>query len=265
MRRGEVQKLICRTCRKKMYVLPWQIRKSPNLKFCSVKCRNLGHRNRIKKVCKICGQTFDVRICEQKFRSTCSKECSAKYRSKKARERVVTWGDKISHARKGHPIRRTHITPEYRERMRQLAIVHGFGKNLKGIRLTPEHREKMRQAHSGRSHNGWKLSETARRNISEGHRGEKSVLWKGGITPVNALIRATVEYKIWKEEVFKRDRYTCVLCGESGVKFHADHIKPFALFPELRFEVSNGRTLCIPCHRKTPTYLKGSRGLIKEI
>lgn len=34
----------------------------------------------------------------------------------------------------------------------------------------------------------------------------------------------------------------------------ADHIKSYALYPKLHLELNNGRTLCIPCHRKTPNY-----------
>ena len=89
--------------------------------------------------------------------------------------------------------------------------------------------------------------------------GKNCHLWKGGITPINQKIRTSAEYKLWREAVFKRDKYTCVFCGlKSGdgkaVVLNADHIKPFALFPELRFAIDNGRTLCEDCHRKTSTY-----------
>ena len=75
--------------------------------------------------------------------------------------------------------------------------------------------------------------------------------WKGGVTPVNERIRKSVKYKIWRDTVFKRDNYICQLCGKRGGELNADHIKQFALYPEFRFEVSNGRTLCVNCHRKT--------------
>lgn len=89
--------------------------------------------------------------------------------------------------------------------------------------------------------------------------GEKSPSWKGGITPVNIKIRQSEEYKKWRLNVFERDNYTCVKCGfrsQKGkcVPIQAHHIKSFSNHPELRFELSNGETLCRDCHKKTDNY-----------
>lgn len=83
---------------------------------------------------------------------------------------------------------------------------------------------------------------------------EKSHTWKWGITPINEKIRKSIEYKLRRDAVFKRDNYSCVFCWVKGWNLNADHIKPFYLYPELRFDEDNGRTLCVPCHRSTPTY-----------
>lgn len=75
-----------------------------------------------------------------------------------------------------------------------------------------------------------------------------------GKTTENMKIRKSKEYKQWRQSVFERDDYTCQACGQKGGGLNADHIKPFAYFPELRFELSNGRTLCVPCHLKTDSF-----------
>ena len=84
--------------------------------------------------------------------------------------------------------------------------------------------------------------------------GENHHNWKGGITDENRRIRTSLEMKLWRRAVFERDNYTCQGCRVRGGKLHADHIKPFALFPEFRFAIDNGRTLCKECHMKTPTW-----------
>lgn len=59
----------------------------------------------------------------------------------------------------------------------------------------------------------------------------------------------TVEYKIWRSSVFERDRYKCQKCGKGGY-LEAHHIKSWATNPELRYDTSNGITLCRECHAK---------------
>jgi 5-methylcytosine-specific restriction endonuclease McrA len=65
-----------------------------------------------------------------------------------------------------------------------------------------------------------------------------------------AKIRNTEEYSIWRNAVFKRDKYTCQCChGEKGSHvLQAHHLKSFARYPKLRFDVTNGITLCDKCH-----------------
>jgi hypothetical protein len=84
--------------------------------------------------------------------------------------------------------------------------------------------------------------------------GLKNNQWRGGIATTNRQIRSTLQYKNWHKAVLKRDDYTCQHCGKRGGRLEVDHILPFSTHVELRFELSNGRTLCPRCHRATPTY-----------
>lgn len=79
---------------------------------------------------------------------------------------------------------------------------------------------------------------------------EKKKFWKGGILAENRRIRNSFEMRLWRESVFQRDNWTCQKCHVRGGKLEAHHIKPFAVFPELRFDLNNGITLCKSCHRK---------------
>lgn len=85
---------------------------------------------------------------------------------------------------------------------------------------------------------------------------EKHPNWKGGITPVNHLLRTSGEYKEWRASVFVRDNYTCTKCKKRGGDLIADHIRAWYKYPELRFDVSNGRTLCEVCNYESTHVLK---------
>jgi 5-methylcytosine-specific restriction endonuclease McrA len=90
------------------------------------------------------------------------------------------------------------------------------------------------------------------------------------LTPLTKKIRFSLEYKLWREAVYKRDNYTCQICERRGETLNADHIKKFsiilkeyniktfedALNCEEMWRISNGRTLCVKCHKKVtfPNY-----------
>lgn len=93
-----------------------------------------------------------------------------------------------------------------------------------------------------------------RASRSESMKGAKSHFWKGGLTNANRLLRNNAQTKRWKRDVLVRDDFTCKLCGQRGGTLEVDHIKRWADFPELRWDLDNGRTLCKPCHRMTPTF-----------
>lgn len=60
--------------------------------------------------------------------------------------------------------------------------------------------------------------------------------------------RASKRYKLWRENVFKKDDYTCQICNTRGGYIEAHHIKEWSKYPKLRYEISNGVTLCEGCH-----------------
>lgn len=107
---------------------------------------------------------------------------------------------------------------------------------------------RKRQQHLGRT---W--PESVRKRMSEAkkgkNQGESNPNWRGGLVHPDARLRASGPSIRWSLAVRVRDGHKCVECGAIG-RLHAHHIKPWKTHPELRFELSNGITLCPSCHQK---------------
>lgn len=86
--------------------------------------------------------------------------------------------------------------------------------------------------------------------------GDKHFNWRGGTSGERQLDMARRAYREWRKSVFERDKYTCQVCGDAkGGNLRAHHIRRYSVFPELRYDIDNGITLCDKCHEKVHSQL----------
>lgn len=109
-----------------------------------------------------------------------------------------------------------------------------------------------------------KKNPKARNNPQVFKKGERPHNWKGGISPFRTSIRSSVQYRIWRNDVFRKDDWTCQICKIRGTYLEADHYpklfshimneykidtKEKALLCSELWDIENGRTLCKQCHK----------------
>ncbi len=117
-----------------------------------------------------------------------------------------------------------------------------WNKGKKRPPFSLEWRKKLGLANLG-SH---RTQETRRKMSGENHPN-----WKGGITSEYQRIRNSIEYRLWREAVYKRDNFTCQKCKDNkGGNLTPHHILNFETHMDLRLAIDNGITLCNPCHIK---------------
>lgn len=58
------------------------------------------------------------------------------------------------------------------------------------------------------------------------------------------------EYQSWAKNVKIRDGYRCQVCSKRGGAIHAHHMNAWSFYPEQRYDLKNGITLCTICHDK---------------
>ena len=183
--------------------------RTPGARYCSRSCQKDAKRH----VCEQCGGVFIAyRAAHRRF---CSPDCAN--RAGRDRRGVGTGGWR------GGPVAR---------------ICEACGASF-----TVEQSRLLRR-NGGRFCSHSCLSASRRAITGEAHH-----LWKGGKEKRKQRERDRAEYKEWRTAVFVRDRYTCQMCGAQGRVLNAHHIMRWRDYPDLRFAVDNGVTLCVTCHR----------------
>ncbi len=111
---------------------------------------------------------------------------------------------------------------------------------------------------------GKKMSVEARKKMSTSRLGVKSPQWRNVNRPLVLWIRNCFEYRLWRSDVFTRDRFSCQDCGDDrGGNLRAHHFVSFsnimqkneisskaqAVECEELWNINNGITLCSDCHK----------------
>lgn len=197
--------------------------------YCSWECRKVP----TKKNCEACKKEYEIDSSNWKTSKFCSKSCA------KFRENHHFYG-------------------------KSFRMPEGYQPWSKGKTVKTE----PKVAELGR-----KISKAQKEQFASGVRSNKGANnpnWKNGQgrMKIHLLVRNLDKYKEWRFSVFKRDNFICVECHDVSKEINADHIKRFsdimiennittteqALECEELWDINNGRTLCVSCHRKTETY-----------
>lgn len=98
-------------------------------------------------------------------------------------------------------------------------------------------------------------------------RGESHYLWmKDRSKLAKRQERNDSAYREWRNQVYKRDSYRCRIANnDCNRKNVAHHILPWSKFPELRYEVNNGITLCHAHHPKARSEEKRLIPIFKDL
>jgi hypothetical protein len=197
-------------------------------------------------ICQSCGKSFrSDKACKGRLPKYCSRECAALSK--------IRWSICLNCGKQ------YRTSKEAGNRNKCFCSMDCAGAYKKGKPLSEAWKSALSDAKKGKpiphlhtSEVVAKISKSLTGKPQPWMRGTKHPNYKNGGAGYSERITAMgkLEYKNWRRFVFERDGYSCQQCQQSGKRLQAHHKKSWANYPELRYEVDNGITLCLKCHRE---------------
>lgn len=122
------------------------------------------------------------------------------------------------------------------ERRRKIAIKLKNNRNSFGYRHSEETKEKLSKSHKGRKWTEERIEKAS---------GENHWAWIRDRSIVERNKRNDAAYLQWVKQVKKRDENSCKLKNQECSGYNVvHHILKWSEYPELRYKINNGITLC---------------------
>ena len=228
--------------------------------------KSLGNKPRRGKIitCLVCGKEFYEKPSHVKGRKYCSRKCAWKSKKKEKAKLVCDYCKKdyfvVPCVIKWNNIRK------HKHNFCSDKCKYSFSvgiKKVKDIMSTCPNCKKefgLRPSKYRDRKKRYNKIFCSRKCFNGYYVGENSHLWKKDRSKVRGRALGDSKCYHWAKTIFKRDNYTCALCNQKGGDLEAHHIKRWADYPKLRFELENGITLCKKCHlaitAKEKSYIK---------
>lgn len=217
----------CLKCKKEFQTYPCRL-KSGRSQFCSRECR----KKTIDRACSVCGFIFQI-ISWQK-RQTCSKKCRYELSNKsqpKKRPKQCQMCQKDFYGTGRVKYCSTHYFGKGRKTVFYRCM--DCGEEVSPVKSVVRCRKCAAKFISGENHPNWIHDRSSLSRV------------------VNYGERRSYMYANWRKQVWLRDNFKCKIANpDCGGRVEAHHILGWASYPELRYEVNNGITLCHAHHPK---------------
>ena len=197
-----------------------------DMKFCSKKCNGLANTKDHSRTCVQCSKVFSAKSMKTKF---CSLSCSGISRFNKENRKCKLCDNTFV------------VLPSVKKIYCSKICLKS---DIKRVNKNCENCLSIYQVVPAREKTTRFCSKTC---FGKYFRGEKSCHYKLDRTALRMGDDRFTDYrhKVWAKEVKNRDKWSCRIADNNcDGRLEAHHILPWNNFPELRYEVNNGITLC---------------------